>query len=572
MLVDIVTQPQEEFEKRYAHIEKRSDGTLAGESYILNLRGEELYFFGTAAPLYDNKGNVVGAIESVRDITSRKRAEDELKRHRERLEELVKERTTELSLAKEAAEAANEAKSIFIANMSHELRTPMNAILGYSQLMQRDASLRPEQREYLNTINRSGEHLLALINDVLEISRIEARRSTLQPVAFDLHALLHDLYAMFQIRTDARNLRFDMAGVSELPRHIVADENKLRQILINLLGNAVKFTEKGGISIRPAVIEETPDRMRLSVEVEDTGVGIAEEELGKVFQYFEQTASGRRAQSGTGLGLAISREYALMLGGDITVTSKSGEGSIFRLEISVAEGRETDMKEEIKKRRVVGLAPGQPIPRILVVEDRGESRILLVRLIQLAGLEVREAVNGEEAIELCKQWQPHLIFMDIRMPVMDGLEATQRIKAAEAFRSTTIVAITASAWEEEREKFLRAGCDDIVRKPYREQDIFQVMAKHLGLEYIYEPIEDGYAGRPAKTSPEQLKALPHSLLNELHAAALRLDTAHILEAIEEVAVKDAPLGAALRGLAENMEYERLLILLESKDVTPDEKV
>jgi signal transduction histidine kinase len=227
MLVDIVTEPQEEFEKRYAHIEKRPDGTLAGETYVLNVKGGGvLYFFGTAAPLYDNKGNVVGAIESVRDITSRKKAEDELKRHRERLEELVKERTAELSLAKEAAEAANEAKSAFLANMSHELRTPMNAILGYSQLMQRDTSLRREQREYLNTINRSGEHLLALINNVLEIAKIEAQRIVLEPVTFDLQALLSDLGMMFKVRTDAKGLRLNLEGISDLPYYIVADQNK----------------------------------------------------------------------------------------------------------------------------------------------------------------------------------------------------------------------------------------------------------------------------------------------------------------------------------------------------------
>jgi signal transduction histidine kinase/DNA-binding NarL/FixJ family response regulator len=572
MLVDIVTEPQEEFEKRYAQIEKRPDGTLAGETYVLNQKGGVLYFFGTAAPLYDYKGNVVGAIESVRDITARKKAEDELKKHRERLEELVKERTAELSLAKEAAEAANAAKSVFLANMSHELRTPMNAILGYSQLMQRDASLRPEQREYLNTINRSGEHLLALINNVLEIAKIEAQRIILEPVTFDLTALLRDLGMMFKVRTDAKGLRLDLEGISERPHYIIADQNKLRQILTNLMGNAVKFTEKGGIAVRYAVEERTADEMRLVVEVEDTGVGIAEEELDKLFKTFEQTASGRRSESGTGLGLAISREYARLMGGDVTVTSRAAEGSTFRLDVPVNVGRRSDVVQgEKPSQRVIGLARGQTVPRILVAEDNQESRTLLAKFLQMAGIKVREAVNGEEAVALCEAFRPHFIFMDIRMPVMDGLEATRRIKSTGAGKSIVIVALTAHTLEKEREEILAAGCDDFVRKPFREHEIFDVMAKHLGLEYIYETIEEMPAGRPAESIPEQLKALPQRLLRELHAAALRLDTAHILETIEKIAVIDASLGAALRGFAENMAYDRLLILLDSQDQNPEEK-
>ncbi len=568
MLVDIVTEPQAEYEKRYAHIEKMPDGTLAGETYVLNRKGGVLYFYGTAAPLYDNKGNVVGAIESVRDITSRKRAEDELKKHRERLEELVKERTAELSLAKEAAESANEAKSVFLANMSHELRTPMNAILGYSQLMQRDASLRPEQREYLNTINRSGEHLLALINNVLEIAKIEARRIFLEPVTFDLQALLCDLGMMFKVRTDAKGLRLDLEGISDLPYYIVADQNKLRQILINLMGNAVKFTDKGGITVRYAVEEYTTVELRLTVEVADTGVGIAEDEQDKLFRTFEQTASGRRSESGTGLGLAISREYARLMGGDIALISRAGEGSTFRLEVPVKKGQRSDViRGEKHARRVIGLAQGQAVPRILVAEDSEDSRTLLVKFLQMAGLEVKEAANGKDAVEICEAFQPHFVFMDIRMPVMDGLEATRRIKATAAGKSVVIAALTAYTMEDDRAEILSTGCDDFVSKPFREHEIFDVMAKYLGLEYIYEPIDEMPAVRLLQPSPEQLKALPQGLLSELHAAALRLDTAYILKVIEKIAVIDAPLGSVLKGFAENLEYDRLLLLLESKDVS-----
>jgi CheY-like chemotaxis protein len=297
-------------------------------------------------------------------------------------------------------------------------------------------------------------------------------------------------------------------------------------------------------------------------------VGIAEEEQDKLFRTFEQTASGRRSESGTGLGLAISREYARLMGGDITLTSRVDEGSTFRLEVPVKKGQRSDViRGEKPASRVIGLAQGHAVPGILVTEDSEESRTLLVKFLQMAGLEVREAANGKDAVEICESFRPRFVFMDIRMPVMDGLEATRRIKATAAGKSIVIVALTAYTLDEDRAEILLAGCDDFVSKPFREHEIFDVMAKHLGLEYIYEPIDEMPAGRSTKVSPEQLKALPQGLLSELHAAALRLDTAYTLEVIEKIAVIDAPLGAVLRGFAENLEYDRLLILLESKEVS-----
>ena len=299
-----------------------------------------------------------------KEIKDRRRAEDGLRKYRDHLEEMVEERTAELTIAKEEAEAANRAKSIFLANISHELRTPMTSILGYSQLMQRDASLLPEQREYLNTINRSGEHLLALINEVLELTKIEAGSITLEPAVFDLHSLLGDLEIMFRVRTDAKGLQFEMNGIKELPRYVFADENKLRQVMINIMANAVKFTEEGGIAVRVKRLSIEDGRLSIEkiyqqssqstinnqqstilFEVEDTGVGIAEDEMDRVFQYFEQTASGRESKSGTGLGLAIARDYVRMMGGDITVTSRVGKGSTFRFEINIREAGVRDIKE-----------------------------------------------------------------------------------------------------------------------------------------------------------------------------------------------------------------------------------
>lgn len=492
-------------------------------------------------------------------------AQEALQEAHASLERKVAERTAEITAAKEAAEAANRAKSVFLANISHELRTPMNAILGYSQLMQRDRSLSPERMEYLNTINRSGEHLLALINDVLEISKVEARRVTLELLVVDIRALLHDIESMFRVRTNAKGLLFQFSGVDGLPRHLITDEKKLRQVLVNLLGNAVKFTDEGSIAVRVELQEGTDDDMRLTVEVEDSGPGIAENELDKLFQYFEQTASGRQTQSGSGLGLSISREYARMMGGDITLVSREGEGSRFRMEISVRGTNEADDRELIKPLRVTALKPDQSIPRILVADDKAENRTPLVRLLETVGFQVREAANGLEAIQLFEGWKPHLIWMDIRMPVMDGLEATRRIKATEAGKATVIAAITASAWVEEQEPILAAGCDELVLKPYREQELFDVMARRLGVEYLFEqePQADRADGADDELKPEQLTAtLPHELREELHTAVLRLNTARTMEVIDRIAERNAVVGSLLRRLAEDLAYERLLALTE----------
>jgi PAS domain S-box-containing protein len=501
----------------------------------------------------------------ISDVTDRKNIEDELRQYQDHLEELVTKRTEELAEAKDAAESANRAKSAFLANMSHELRTPLNAILGFTQLMERDSAISPGQRENLAIIARSGEHLLALINDVLELSKIEAGRATLISTTFDLHNLLQSIVEMFRIAAESKGLNLQVDLDPNLPRFIITDEQKLRQVLTNLLSNAIKFTENGRITLTVQLKNRVNSIVTIYFAVTDTGIGILSEDQSTLFDPFVQARRGMTNIEGTGLGLPISRQFVQLMGGDFGLVSTPGKGSTFEFAIEVEISEPTAVILERPTRRVTGLAPDQPEFRILIVEDKEYSRLLLRQLLESVGFLVAEAENGREAVQIFEEWQPHLTWMDMRMPVMNGYEATRRIRAIDHGKETYILALTASAFEEERLNVLSAGCDDFIRKPFRAALIFDKMAEYLGVQYVYDnqdPIlglELSEQGRIEEAlTPEALADLPAAWLTELNQAATRARADQITSVLGEIEEEHPEIAYALAQLVEDFQFDKIM--------------
>jgi two-component system sensor histidine kinase/response regulator len=471
---------------------------------------------------------------------------------------------TERKRYEQSLQQANRAKSVFLANMSHEIRTPMNAILGFSQLMLRDQDLTPRQCQYLGTINRSGEHLLALINDILEMSKIEAGRTTLNLSTFDLPDLLKDLEMMFRVRTNEKKVSFSVEMIGDVPQYIVSDINKLRQVFINVLGNAVKFTEQGGVVLRARVDSGGATEPFLLVEIEDTGPGISPEDQDKLFRHFEQTKTGQQAGTGTGLGLAISREFVRLMGGDITVISQVGKGSVFVIQMPLKAGDAQAVQAKDKPQHVLKLRPGQAVCRVLIADDIEDNRQLLAQLLTPVGFEIRLATNGVEAVQEFEEWRPHLILMDFRMPVMDGHEAIRRIRAMAGGKDCKIIAVTASAMDDNRQELMGIGADDFIGKPFQEAELFHKIHVHLGVEYVYA--EDSTASAQEETAeltPESLADWPQDLIHAMRDAVVTADLDQLLVKIQEGEARDPNIAQGLRRLAEGFEYQKLLDLLST---------
>lgn len=557
------------------------DRTFSGDAFTLvEAYGDESlqrsYWENIYAPVRGREGEIIGLVVQVTDVTTRKRNAELVLEQQRRLERIVEELRSEvaertraqaglaialkeLERSRDAAETANRAKSAFLANMSHELRTPLNAILGFAQLMSRDAGMSHELRDNLAIIHSSGQHLLGLINDVLEMSRIEAGGATVHEAAFDLRRLVSEIEDMFRLRALEKGIAFDVFGIDSLPQYVRADESKIRQILINLIGNAVKFTQVGGVtlSVRAGAALVPDSQIELSFEVEDTGGGFDEAESESMFLPFVQARAGIQSQQGTGLGLPLSRQFARLMHGDLIAKSGIKGGALFiaRVQLSIADPDEVPKRKAA--RRITSIAQGQPQFKVMIAEDRWENRKLLELLLIPLGFSVRSAANGAEAIDIWREWRPCVILMDMQMPIVDGYQATSEIKKSPGGAETCVIALSASAFEENRALILASGCDDFIRKPFRPEDVLSALENHIGVRFVEDPEEEPATAAPTNSDTVSFRGVPDAWRAAFGRANEQLDVQAMERLLSQLSAEHTALSDLLRKLVYEYAFEQI---------------